>query len=530
MLQLRVWKVALVGLALLFGVVFSAPNLLPRSVTDGLPSWAPSARLNLGLDLQGGSYLLLEVDVQALKTEKLNNLTEDVRRVLTQKQIAFSGLAASADGVSVRVTDPTQVAAAYKEVAALSSQTATGGSDLLVTTGADQTLSLAIPNQALASLANTAVDQSIEIIRKRIDQLGTREPSITRNGATRIVIEAPGESDPEKLKAVIGKTAKLTFQMVDEGVTPEDAAAGRIPPGSELLQSDEPYDSHGVVVKKRVDVSGDMLTDARPSFDQNGRPDITFRFNGVGSRRFAEVTQANLQKRFAIVLDNRVISAPTIQGAILGGSGEITGNFTQESATEISNLLRSGALPAPLKVEEQRTVGAELGADSIRAGEQSLLIGAVAIFAFIILAYGLFGVFAAIALIVNGFLIIGLMSLTQATLTLPGIAGLILTLAVAVDANVLTYERMREEARAGRAALLAADHGFRRAFVTIFDANVTTLIADVIMFSFGTGTVKGFAWTLGFGVLTSVFTAVVVTQVLIGWWFRTFKPKSLPIL
>ena len=297
-----------------------------------------------------------------------------------------------------------------------------------------------------------------------------------------------------------------------------------------LLPSDEAYDRNGVVVKRRVDVSGDMLTDARPSFDQNGRPSLNFRFNGLGTRRFAQVTQDNVNKRFAIVLDDRVLSAPTIVNPILGGSGEITGNFTQESANELANMLRSGALPAKLNVQEQRTVGAELGADSIRAGETSLAIGAVAIFAFIILSYGLFGVFAAIALIVNGFLIVGLMSLTQATLTLPGIAGLILTLAVAVDANVLTYERMREEARAGRSPLLAADAGFRRAWVTIFDANVTTLIAAVIMFLAGTGTVKGFAWTLGFGVLTSVFTAVVVTQVLIGWWFRTFKPKTLPIL
>ncbi len=530
MLQLRPWKVALVLFALLFGVAFTLPNLLPRSVTDHLPAWVPAPRLNLGLDLQGGSYLLLEVDTVALKQEKMNNLTEDVRRVLTQNQIAFTGLVANPASVSVRITNAGQSDAAFTQLVKLSAPTANGGRDLLVTKVGDQTLSLAPPSQADAAAINTAVEQSIEIIRKRIDQLGTREPSITRNGTTRIVIEAPGESDPEKLKSVIGKTAKLTFQMVDESVTPEEASVGRVPPGSLLLPSDASYDRNGVVVKRRVEVSGDMLTDARPSFDQNGRPSINFRFNGVGTRRFAMVTTQSLGKQFAIVLDNRVITHPTIQSAITGGSGEITGNFTQESANELSNLLRSGALPAKLNVQEQRTVGAELGADSIRAGVLSMAIGAAAIFAFIILAYGLFGVFAAIALMVNGFLIIGLMSLTQATLTLPGIAGLILTLAVAVDANVLTYERMREEARAGRTPLIAADAGFRRAWVTIFDANVTTLIAAVIMFFAGTGTVKGFAWTLGFGVVTSVFTAVVVTQVLIGWWFQTFKPKSLPIL
>jgi preprotein translocase subunit SecD len=530
MLQLRPWKVALVVFALLFGVVFTLPNLLPRSVTDSLPAWVPAPRLNLGLDLQGGSYLLLEVDTVQLKREKLNNLTEDVRRVLTQQQIGFTGLGATPTAVAVRITNPAQIDQAFKELVKLSAPTASGGRDLVVTQQPNQMLSLTAPPQADAAAINTAVEQSIEIIRKRIDQLGTREPSITRSGATRIVIEAPGESDPEKLKAVIGKTAKLTFQMVDDSVTAEEAAAGRVPPGSVLLPSDESYDRNGVVVKRRIDVSGDMLTDARPSFDQNGRPSLNFRFNGLGTRRFAQVTQNNVNKRFAIVLDERVLSAPTIINPILGGSGEITGNFTQESANQLANMLRSGALPAKLNVQEQRTVGAELGADSIRAGEVSLAIGAVAIFAFIILSYGLFGVFAAIALVVNGFLIIGLMSLTQATLTLPGIAGLILTLAVAVDANVLTYERMREEARAGRTPLLAADAGFRRAWVTIFDANVTTLIAAVIMFLAGTGTVKGFAWTLGFGVLTSVFTAVVVTQVLLGWWFRTFKPKTLPIL
>ena len=530
MLQLRPWKVVLVALALVFGVIFTLPNLLPRSVTDSLPSWAQGPRLNLGLDLQGGSYLLLEVDAVALKQEKLTNLTEDVRRVLTQEQIEFTGLGPTTNAVQVRITNAGQIDRAFKALSKLSAPMAGGGRDLLVAKGDNQIFSLTAPPQADAVAVNQAVEQSIEIIRKRIDQLGTREPSITRNGATRIVIEAPGESDPEKLKAVIGKTAKLTFQMVDDSVTTEEAAAGRVPPGSILLPSDEAYYPAGVIVKRRVDVSGDALTNAQPSFDQNGRPSLNFRFNGQGAHRFAMITSQNLGKRFAIVLDGRVISSPTIQSAITGGSGEITGNFTQESANQLANLLRSGALPAKLNVQEQRTVGAELGADSIRSGEISLAIGAAAIFAFIILSYGLFGVFAAIALIVNGFLIIGLMSITQATLTLPGIAGLILTLAVAVDANVLTYERMREEARAGRTPLLAADAGFRRAWVTIVDANVTTLIAAVIMFIAGTGTVKGFAWTLGFGVLTSVFTAVLVTQVLLGWWFKTLKPKTLPIL
>jgi preprotein translocase subunit SecD len=316
--------------------------------------------------------------------------------------------------------------------------------------------------------------------------------------------------------------------MVDETVPPEQAAAGRVPPQDELLPSDNPAEPK-VLVERRVLVSGDQLVDARAAYDQYNRPVVSFRFNGVGAKRFGDATTQNVHRRFAIVLDGKVLSAPVINEPIPGGSGQISGNFTTESANDLSVLLRAGALPAPLITQEQRTVGAELGADSVRAGAISLGIGAVAIFIFIILAYGLFGIFAAVALIVNILMLVATLTVTQATLTLPGIAGLILTLAVAVDANVLIYERMRDEAREGRPPLMALTNGYRLAMVSIFDANVTTLISAIIMFSLGAGPVKGFAWTLGVGVLTSLFTALLITQVLIGWWFRATRPKQLPI-
>jgi preprotein translocase subunit SecD len=526
MLELSRWKVVLVVVSALFGLIFTLPNLLPAGV---LPSWAPHQRLNLGLDLQGGSYLLYEVDTAALRQERLTNLTEDVRAKLRDNQIDFTGLGAANGAIEVRISDPAKVDTAFKLLNdSLGERLLTGGKDVTLQTRPDQHIHVTFVAQAANAEAVEAVSRSIEIIRKRIDALGTREPIITRQGAARIVVEAPGESDPEKLKAVIGKTAKLTFQMVDGDVSAEDLAAGRIPPDDEILPSDDGF-APAYVVKKRSVVTGEMLTNASGSHDENNAPAVAFSFNALGTQRFALVTSQNIGKPFAIVLDKRIISAPRINSAITGGNGIITGHFTEESAHDLAVLLTSGALPAQLNVVEQRTVGAELGADAVKAGATSLAIGAVAIFAFIILAYGLFGVFAAVALVINVLMIVGAMSLTQATLTLPGIAGLILTMAVAVDANVLIYERMRDEANSGRAPMAAADMGYRRALVSIIDANVTTMISALIMFQFGAGPVKGFAWTLSIGVLTSVFTAVLVTQVLIGWWFRGARRKSLPI-
>jgi preprotein translocase subunit SecD len=527
------WKILLVIVAVVFGVIFALPNVLPQGVRDRLPAFMPKQTLNLGLDLQGGSYLLYEVDTQALRAERLTNLVEDVRTNLREDRILFTDLGVVAGEVSVRITDPEQVQAAARilrnSVGGVLAGAA-GGRDVTVSTAQDQRVRVAFVPEAFDAQAASAVEQSIEVIRRRIDELGTREPSILRQGSNRIVVQAPGESDPEKLKAIIGKTAKLTFQMVDDSVTPAEAAAGRIPPGSELLPSDDGF-AGGYLVRRRSVVTGEMLVDAQQSFDQqSGQPVVSFRFNGQGARRFGDTTAQNIGKRFAIVLDRKVISAPVIQSAITGGSGQITGSFTVESANELAVLLRAGALPAPLTGEEQSTVGAELGADAIEAGKISTAVGFAAILVFMLLAYGmLFGGISIVALLVNGLLIIAIMSLTQATLTLPGIAGLILTLAVAVDANVLIYERMRDEIRAGRNVISAMDAGFARAMSTIIDANVTTILAALIMFQFGAGPVKGFAWTLSIGVLTSVFSAVLITQVLLALWFRAARPKILPI-
>ena len=528
MLKLSRWKVALVVLASVFGLVFTVPNLLPASAAAGLPGFLRQ-KLNLGLDLQGGSYLLLEVDLKALKAEQLNNTVEEARRVLQEGQIAFSGLGVQDGLVRVRVTDPAKAADAQRRLQEIAPALQGGaGREFSVERGGDGALTLRPSAQYDQISSSRAVDQSIEVIRRRIDALGTREPSIIKQGLNRVVVEAPGESDPQKLRDIIGRTAKLSFQMVDDAAPAVVAPGAIAPPGDVIVKGDQyaPF----YTLKKRVLVSGEDLVSASQVFDpQSGAPQVAFRFNGRGARRFGEATAQNVGKRFAIVLDNAVISAPTINTPITGGSGVITGNFTQESGNELALLLRSGALPAPLNVEDQRTVSAELGADAVRTGAISLGIGAAAIIAFIVVAYGLFGVFAAIALLVNVLLLIATLTVTQATLTLPGVAGLILTLAVAVDANVLIYERMRDEARVGRTPLIAADQGFRRALVSIVDANVTTLISAAIMFQFGTGPVRGFAWTLSVGVLTSLFTAILITQVLIGWWFRTAKPKTLPI-
>ncbi len=526
MLHVARWKILLVALATVFAVLFTLPNLVPAR---SLPGWFPGQRLNLGLDLQGGSYLLLEVDTAAYRRARLTNLLEEVRGVLRDEQIATTGLAVRGSGVDVRITDPGQVDRAQRALQTVARPLANGGGSNMNVTTDGQQLRLALSEAGLAAESSEAVNAAIEVIRLRIDSLGTREPTILRQGANRIVVQAPGESDPERLKNLIGRTGRLTFQMVDDTVRPEEAAAGRIPPGSVLLQG-----ANGAtpeVVRRRVLVDGANLVRASVGYDQNNSPAVDFRFDGAGARRFGAATTQNVGKRFAIILDEEVISAPSINEPITTGSGQITGGFTAESASDLVALLRGGALPAPLNVEEQRTVGAELGQDAIEAGRISTIVAFVSVLAFMVLAYGfLFGGISVIALVINGLLIVAAMSVTQATLTLPGIAGLILTLAVAVDANVLIYERMREEVRAGRSAMAAMDAGFSRAMVTILDANITTLAAALIMFQFGSGPVRGFAWTLTIGVFTSVFTAVLVTQILLAWWFRATRPKTLPIV
>lgn len=531
MIQLSRWKVVLVLLSLVFGLLLAFPNVLTPAQREALPGFMPKNGLNLGLDLQGGSYLLLEVDVPTLREKRLDNLVEDARVTLNEERIRTSSLQRVPNGLVVSVPGKEANDAAFTALRNLANAGvgASGApAERTVTRMSGERIRFAYTDAAIAAMGPRAVDQSIEVVRRRLDSTGTKEISITRQGAERIVVQAPGESDPAALERIIGQTAQLTFQMVDVSPTGlSEALAGRVPPDAQLLADEQgtPY-----LVKKRVLVSGENLTRAGVGSDQNGRPAIDFRFDGQGSRRFGDATAQNLGKPFAIILDGKVISAPTIQGAILGGTGQITGSFSIQQASELVNLLNGGALPAPLKVEERRVVGAELGEDAIKAGTVSLILGFALIVAFMMLSYGiLFGGISVLGLALNGLLIIAAMSLTQATLTLPGIAGLVLTFAVAVDANVLIYERMRDESRQGRSVIASMDAGFNKAMGTIVDANLTTLVAALIMFMFGAGPVRGFAWTLTIGVFTSMFASVMVAQVLLGYWLKTAKPKKLPI-
>ncbi len=528
MIHLSRWKVVLLVLSLLFGVLFSYPNMLTAAQREALPGWVPSSGLNLGLDLQGGSYLLLEVDVPAMREKRLSNLGEDARTVLAEARVGVLSVAGDPSGVVVTLADPTQMELALQSMRALINVNAVADRSIQ-RQGADR-IRYVYTDQAMGAMASDAVTQSIEVVRKRIDSLGTREPSITRQGAERIVVQAPGESDPAQLERVIGQTAQLTFQMVDVENSLEAAIAGAVPPDSELIPGTPDSGQAYFLVKRRILVSGENLTKAEVTADQNNQTAIGFRFDGAGARRFGEATANNIGRPFAIVLDGQVISAPTIISAITGGQGQITGSYTIEEASEMVNLLNGGALPAPLNVIERRTVTAELGADAVAAGALSTMIGFIIIVVFMFLAYGfLFGGISVIGLLLNGLLIISAMSMTGATLTLPGIAGLILTFAVAVDANVLIYERMRDEARAGRSVIASLDAGFNKAMGTIIDANLTTLVAALIMFVFGAGPVRGFAWTLTIGVFTSMLSAVLVAQVGLAWWLKVAKPKKLPI-
>ena len=532
MINLSRWKVGLVLLATFLGILFSAPNFMPQDMRDSVKAFFPTQTLNLGLDLQGGSYLLLEVDTDSLVKDKVNALVEDVRARLKEDNVAFSNLVANGTSVSVRITDPNAVVSTQQSLAKLGSPLPKNPGQLDITTsrGPDQSIVLTFSPDGLRATEASAVDTSIEVVRRRVDALGTREPTIVRQGTNRIVVEAPGESDPEQLKRVIGQTAKLTFQMVDATVSPADIQAGRVPPGSEILPDSEQGPGGMLIVRKRILVSGKNLTNANVGSDQYQRPAIDFRFDGAGTKAFGEATSQNVNQRFAIILDGKIVSAPTIINPITTGSGQITGSFSIQQASELVNVLKGGALPAKLNVVQQRTVGAELGKDAVRAGINSTVIGFLVIVAFMLLAYGfVFGGSAVIALIINLLLILAGMTVFQATLTLPGVAGLILSLAVAVDANVLIYERIRDEERSGHKPVAAMDVGFARALVSILDANITSLISALIMFAFGAGPVRGFAWTLMLGVFTSVFTAVLVSQVLLGWWYRATKPKTLPI-
>jgi preprotein translocase subunit SecD len=535
MLQVPRWRLISVLVATILALLFAAPNVIPADVRKTIPVVSALPTLNLGLDLRGGSYLQYEVDTQGLLKQELESVATDLERSLASAKPRINYRAATVVGDAARIqpVDPADAARALAAVQKdLGQQINTGGfgqsvQDLIFNTSADGFIEARFSPERFDQMVVDGIAQSIEVIRQRIDPSGTSEVSITRQGQNRIAIQAPGDSDAEALKRRIGKTARMTFHAVDATATFEDMKLGRAPPGSEIVPL---KDGGAIAIKKRVIVSGDNLTDARAQPDpQTGGFAVSMQFDQSGGRRFGTFTQQNVRKQFAIVLDGVVLSAPEVKEPILGGSGQITGNFTSEEATELGVLLRAGALPAPLTILEQRTVGAELGQDAIEAGAIASIIAGIMILAFMILAYGLFGLFACAALVVNVTMIVAAMSAFGAALTMPGIAGLILTIAIAVDANVLIYERMRDEIKTGRGPALAMDAGFSRAMVTIIDANLTTILAALILFQFGVGPVRGFAWTLSIGTITSVFTAVLVTQIILAWWFRTTRPKALPI-
>jgi preprotein translocase subunit SecD len=533
MLYFTRWKALAIILTALVVCLCAVPNFFPEATVKTWPAFA-QRRMVLGLDLQGGSYLLLEVDANAVKKDKLDALRDDVRRVLRDNKIVYTGLAAKPDAVEVRITKDADAATALSKLRELSQPLggllgSNGQRSLEVADAGGGLIRMTVPPAAITDRTRQAVEQSITIIEKRVNQLGTVEPLIQRQGVDRILVQVPGLQDPTRLKALLGQTAKMDFRMVDTTVPPDQAVQGRVPPDSEVLQSAEspntPY-----VIKKQVLVSGGDLTDAQPGFDQrSGQPIVSFKFNTSGSRKFAQATIENVKQPFAIVLDNKVISAPVIQEPITGGQGQISGNFTVQQANDLAILLRAGALPAPLTIIEERTVGPGLGQDSIESGERAAYVGSILVIVFMLLTYRLFGVFANIAVAINVAMIFGLLSLLNATLTLPGIAGIVLTVGIAVDSNVLIYERIREEIRGGRTAISAIDAGFKRALSTILDSNITTFIAAAVLFYVGTGPVRGFAVTLGIGIVTTVFTAFTLTRLIVAGWVRWKRPQRVPI-
>jgi len=533
MLYFTRWKALAIILTALVVCLCAVPNFFPEAQVKSWPAWA-QRRLVLGLDLQGGSYLLLEVDSNYVKKEKLDQVRDDVRRVLREAKIGYTGLNSRNDAVEVRISRDNEQATALSKLRELSQPLggllgSSGQRSLEVSDAGGGLIRLTVPQAAITERIRQTIEQSIQIVERRVNELGTVEPVIQRQGTDRILVQVPGVQDPTRLKELLGKTAKMEFRMVDTSVSPDQAQAGRVPPESELLRSASPPPVP-YVVKKQVLVSGAELSDAQPGFDQRtGEPIVSFRFNSSGARKFAQATSENVGQPFAIVLDNKVISAPVIREPITGGSGQISGNFTVQSANDLAILMRAGALPAPLAVIEERTVGPGLGQDSIEKGELAAYVGSILVIVFMLLTYRLFGVFANIAVAVNVAMIFGLLSLLNATLTLPGIAGIVLTVGIAVDSNVLIYERIREELRGGRNAISAIDAGFKRALATILDSNITTFIAAAVLFYIGTGPVRGFAVTLGIGIITTVFTAFTLTRLIVAWWVRWKRPQTVPI-
>ncbi|WP_019961495.1 protein translocase subunit SecD [Woodsholea maritima] len=544
MLYFSPWKVVLILGVVLLGFFFSLPNFVPAEnryvdpanpdQTKGIWTILPSQTVNLGLDLRGGSHLVFEVDIEDVRQERLGDLAEEARVVLRNDPPIFTARpAVVGQQVVIRVTNPEDLGAAYERLRELNGPVtgANGGQSLdqrlsITQDDSDRTIRIAITEAEISSIRQRTVEQSIEVIRRRIDATGTTEPTITRQDEDRVLVQVPGESDPQRVIDLVGTTARMTFHMVDRSVQVGPDGQARTPPDVMILPSDDGYENF-VAVKRRAVLSGENLASASQSFDQNGQPAVAFRFDTTGSQVFGEITSQNVGERFAIVLDGVVITAPRIRSPILGGSGIIEGSFTVQEASDLSTMLSAGALPAKLTPVEQRSITASMGQDAIEAGAEAILLGFALVIVFMVLAYGFMGVVSTTALLINVLLILGALSGLQATLTLPGIAGIILTIGMAVDANVLIFERIREEIRQGRKVINAIEIGYNRAFAAILDANVTTFIAAAVLFMMGAGPVRGFAVTLGIGIVTSVFTAFTFSRFVVAVWLRLRKPQSI---
>ncbi|PCI46053.1 MAG: protein translocase subunit SecD [Alphaproteobacteria bacterium] len=533
MLNFPRWKVITICLLSFLGILMAVPNFLSDEQLANYPDFLPDHQLTLGLDLQGGVHLLWEVDLTEVEKEKLESRRGDIRDAFRKEKIVLRSSIRN-KAIHINLTDKSQTEKALEVIGDTvemlgESLTNSGVADIEYEVAGDGIIVVRLTQEGLVIRGNDVITQSIEVIRRRIDGMGTTEPTIQKQGDGRILVQVPGLSDPQKLKDLVGKTAKLTFQLVNAAVGVGD----RVPPGYERFPMAENERRSGlpesIVVSKRKILTGENLKKAGLGYDQNNQPAVSFTFDRIGGKKFADVTRKNINRQFAIILDNVIISAPNIQTAILSGSGIITGNFTVESASELGLLLQAGALPARLTVVEERTVGPDLGADNIEAGKIAAIIGLAAVMVYIVLSYGMFGMVANFALMINIGMIFGLLSMLGATLTMPGVAGIVLTVGMAVDANVLIFERIREEFRGGKKALAALDTGFEKAFSTIVDANVTTFIAAIILFQFGSGPIKGFAVTLAIGIATSMFTAVSLSRMIISFWAIRKRPTTLKI-
>ncbi len=534
MLDFPRWKVWLTIATMVVGVAFALPSILPPSVTRYLPARYADSKINLGLDLAGGSHLLLEADVRDVAKQSVEQMEEGVRTEMRRAdpRIEIGDISTTGGELSFFVRDPRQIDAAVEHARGLTAGIGvTGQRDWNVAVRDTNRIVMTPTAAGLEKKVNDAMNTAREVVLKRIDPEGTKEVTVVRQGPDRILVQVPGLQDPQQLKDTLGKTAKLEFKLVDLNADPAQVAQGNAPPGSQVLPyPDDPTGVKKIAVQRRVMVSGDQLIDANQNYDQrDNRPNVDITFDGQGGRRFARATQDNVGKPFAIILDNVVISAPNINEPILGGRAQISGNFTVESANQLAVQLRSGKLPVALKVIEESTIRPELGADSIQKGVLAGVVATIALMAFMIMTYMRFGVYTTIALFLNALLILGAMAIFNATLTLPGIAGFVLTIGAAVDANVLIFERIREEVRRGRNTLASCEFGYKEARSAIFDANITNVISAIIMFWFGSGPIRGFAVVLSLGIATSVFTGVTFTRLIVSEYLKRARPRELNI-